>query len=184
MDHLLLCSKYPGNSAAELTHVVSEPIFNIARLVEATLHQCVDSPAAGRARKGGKKCVPLGLNLNVGRQAGYVDKVLGVSDRLFVERSNPHGQRVDESIELRIRQSTIDVAIKLGEIASNIVCAEQHFQRPSAAYQPGESGHRSAAWNQAGTNFKLRQNRLFATRKAHIACERKLASDAGRAPAD
>src|ERR1700738_938681 len=50
MDRLLLCSlqtssceapnySFDGPSAAELTHVVSQPIFNVTRLVEATLHQ-------------------------------------------------------------------------------------------------------------------------------------------------
>src|SRR4249920_562681 len=148
MDRLLLCSlqtssceapnySFDGTSAAELTHVVSQPIFNVTRLVEATLHQCLDSSSAGGAPKGGKKCAPLGPNLRVGRQAGDVDQVLCVGDRLFVERSYAHRERVDKSIELRIRQSTVDVAIKLGEIASNIVCGEQHFQRPSSAYEPG-----------------------------------------------
>jgi hypothetical protein len=36
--------------------------------------------------------------------------------------------------------------------------------------------------NEAGTNFPLRQDGGFATRKAHIIRKRKFASDAGRAP--
>ena len=58
------------------------------------------------------------------------------------------------------------------------------FQRASSANEARQSGHRSAAWDQASTNFPLRQDRLFATRKTHVACECKLASDAGRAAAD
>src|SRR5258706_600515 len=117
-------------------------------------------------------------------EARNVDKVFRFSDGLFVERSDTHRQRVDKSIEFGVRQSTIDVAIQLGEIASNIVRAEQHFQRPSSAYKARQSGHRAAPWNHAGTNFPLRQDGRFATRKAHIARKRKFASDAGRTPAD
>ena len=35
-----------GTSAAELAHVVSDPVFNVARLVEATPQQFVDSRLA------------------------------------------------------------------------------------------------------------------------------------------
>ena len=107
-----------------------------------------------------------------------------VRDGLFVERCNPHCKRVDESIELRVRQSTIDVTIKFSQIASNIVCPKQHFQRTSSAYKARQSRHRSAARDQAAANFPLRQDRLFATRKAEIARQRKLASHPRRAPAD
>jgi hypothetical protein len=37
-----------GTSAAELAHVVSGPVFNVVRLVEATPHQFVDSRLARR----------------------------------------------------------------------------------------------------------------------------------------
>src|SRR5438309_3932501 len=121
--------------AAEPTHVVSQSIFNVAWLVEATLQQLIDSRLAGGALNRGKTCVPLGGNFCVGREARNIDKVFRFRNGLFVERSNAHRQRVDKSVEFGVRQSTIDVAIKLGEIATNIVCAEQHFQRPSSAYK-------------------------------------------------
>src|SRR6476619_5703260 len=113
--------------AAEPPQVVSQPIFNVAWLVEATLHQFIDSRLGSGALNRGKTCVPLGGNFCVGWEARNIDKVFRFSDGLFVERSNAHRQRVDKSIEFGVRQSTIDVAIKLGELASNIVCAEQYF---------------------------------------------------------
>src|SRR5260221_13516407 len=121
--------------AAELTHVVSEPIFNVAWLVEATLHQFFDSRLGSGALKGGETCVPLGGNFCVWRQARNIDEAFRFGEGLFVERSNTRRQRVDKSIEFGVRQSTIDIAIKLGEIASNIVRAEQHFQRPASAHK-------------------------------------------------
>src|SRR5882724_8084765 len=121
--------------AAEPADVVSQPIFNIAWPVEATLYQFIDSRLGSGALNRGKTCVPLGGNFCVGREARNIDKVFRFRDGLFVERSNAYRQRVDKSIELRVRQSAVDVAIKLGEIASNIVRAEQHFQRPSSAHK-------------------------------------------------
>src|ERR1700692_4103576 len=103
--------------------------------MEATLHQFIDSGLASGALNRGKTCVPLGGNFRVGREARNIDKAFRLRDGLFVERSNAHRQRVDKSIEFGIRQSTIDVAVKLGEIASNIVGAEQNFQRPTSAYK-------------------------------------------------
>src|SRR5882672_6937214 len=123
--------------AAELTHVVSQPIFNVAWLVEATLHQFIDSRLAGGALNRRKRCVPLGGNFCVGRQARDVDKVFRFRNGLLVESSNAYRQRVDKSIEFGVRQSTIDIAIKFGEFASNIVRAKQDFQRPPSADEPG-----------------------------------------------
>ena len=121
----------------KLAHVESEPGFDIARLMEAESHQRLQPDLARRTAECGEERAPFRCNFRVWRQARDIDKTLGVGDGLLVERSDPHRQRVDKSIEFGVRQSTIDVAIKLGEIASNIVCAEQHFQRASPANEPG-----------------------------------------------
>src|SRR6266436_3704040 len=76
--------------AAELTHVVSEPIFNVAWLVEATLHQFFDSRLGSGALNRGKTRVPLGGNFCVGREARNVGKVFRFSDGLLIERCNAH----------------------------------------------------------------------------------------------
>jgi hypothetical protein len=52
---------------------------------------------------------------------------------LIVERGNPHRKRVDKSIKLGVRQRTIDVTIKLGEIDWYVVCPKQHLQGRSPA---------------------------------------------------
>ena len=129
-------------------------------------------------------CVPFGRYFSVGGQACNIDEILRLKDCLFVERGHTHGQRLDKIIEFGVRQSAVDVAIALGQIARNVVGAKQHFQGPASPDKARQSGHRSAARHQAGTNFKMRQDGVFATGEAHIACERELASNAGRAPAD
>src|SRR5262249_56299471 len=103
---------------------------------------------------------------------------------LSIKRSTPYRERINEFIKFGVGQCTIDVAIKLGQITANIVRAQEHFQCASSAHQPRQSSHWSAAWNNAGANFPLRKDSLFATRKAHVACKCKLTSDAGCAAAD
>src|ERR1700694_2685216 len=58
--------RFDGTSAPELTHVVSPPTFDVARLMQATLQQCVDSSLARGALNRGNTCVPLGRNFCVG----------------------------------------------------------------------------------------------------------------------
>src|SRR6266849_9945255 len=152
--------------------------------MEAALHQRLDSELAGGAAQRGDKSVPFKRDFRSGRQACYVDQALRVSDRLLVERCDPSRQRIDKCIEFRVRQGSIDVTVTLGEVAVNIVCAEQHFERTASADQSGQPSHRSAARHQGGTNLPLRQNGLLAARKTHVAGQRKLASDPGRTAAD
>src|SRR6266446_5015231 len=152
--------------------------------MEAALHQRLDSELAGGAAQRGDKSVPFKRDFRIGRQACYVDQALRVSDRLLVERCDPSRQRIDKCIEFRVRQGSIDVTVTLGEVAVNIVCAEQHFECTASADQAGQPSHRSAARHQGGTNLPLRQNGLLAARKTHVAGQRKLASDSGRTTAD
>src|SRR6266404_298777 len=164
--------------------MISEPIFDIAGMMEAALHQRLDSELAGGAAQRGEESVPFERDFRVGRQACYVNQTLGVSDRPFVERCDPSCQRIDKRIEFGVRQGSIDVTITLGEFAANIVSTEQHFERTPSADQARQPSHRSAARHQAGTNFPLRQNGFLAARKTHVAGQRKLASDPGRTAAD
>ena len=52
------------------------------------------------------------------------------------------------------------------------------------AHLPWQACHRPAAGDQADAYFPLRQQRFFATRKAHVAGQGKLTSVPGGAPAD
>src|SRR3954447_2693701 len=141
--------------AAKLADVVSEPIFDIAESMETAFHKRLDSELAGGAAQRGDESVPFKRDFRVGRQACHVDQTLGVSDCLLVERCDPHCQRIDKRIELRVRQGSIDVAVTLREVAANVVCTEQHFQRTASADQAGQPSHGSAARHQGGANFPL-----------------------------
>src|SRR5271169_6868016 len=69
--------------ARDLSQVVSEPIFDIPRLVESARHQRFDSILGGGSPKRSDARIPTGAELDVRRQAG-IDEALGVADRPFV----------------------------------------------------------------------------------------------------
>jgi len=62
-----------------LSQVVSEPIFDIPRLVEAALDQRFDSVLCGRSPKRSNARIPPGAELDIRRQAG-VEEALGLGD--------------------------------------------------------------------------------------------------------
>lgn len=58
--------------AHDLAQVISEPIFDVAGLVEAALHQCFDPVLRGRSSDCSHARVPSGTELDLRRQAGIV----------------------------------------------------------------------------------------------------------------
>ena len=83
-----------------------------------------------------------------------------------------------------IGERPIDVAVPLGEFATDVICSEQNFERAATADEPRQPRHGTAARHQTGADFPLRQDRLFPAGEAHIAGEGQLAADPGRPPAN
>src|ERR1700730_5109436 len=105
----------------------AEPIFDVAGAMEATLHQRLDPLLTGRTSERGEERIPFRLDFRIGWQTRNVDKTLGLCDRLLVERRDAHGEGIDKGIELRVRKRAIDVAVTFGEIAMDVLGAEQYF---------------------------------------------------------
>jgi len=80
-----------------LAQIVSEPIFDIPRLVEAARHQRLDPLLGGRSPERSDARSPPSTELDVRRQTG-VDEALGLSDRPFVELGDPGRERFNERI--------------------------------------------------------------------------------------
>ena len=102
--------------ARDLAQVVSEAIFDIARLVEATRHERLDPVLGGGSPERSDARIPTRAQLDVRRQAG-VDEALGVGDRPFVEPGDPGRERIDERLQFGVGQRAIDVAVGLGPTA-------------------------------------------------------------------
>src|SRR5260370_36775313 len=65
-------------SAADLTDVEAETVFDIAGPMEAAFHQRLDPFLAGRTVQGGEECFPFGSNIRIRWKACEVDQTLGV----------------------------------------------------------------------------------------------------------
>src|SRR5271155_2164446 len=83
--------------ACDLAQVVSQPIFDISRLVEAARHQRLDPLLGGRSPERSDARIPPGAELDVRRQAG-VDEALGLGDRPFVELGDAGRERLYKRI--------------------------------------------------------------------------------------
>ena len=92
--------------ARDLAQVVSEPIFDIARLVEATRDQRLDPLLGCGSPERSDACIPPGAKFDVRRQAG-VDEALGLSDRPFVELGDPGRERFNERIQLGVGRARL-----------------------------------------------------------------------------
>ena len=89
-----------------MAQVVSEAIFDVARLVEAARHQRFD-PLLGRgSTERSDARVPPGTEFDVRRQAG-VDEALGVGDGPLVEPGDPGRERLYVRVEFGIGQGAI-----------------------------------------------------------------------------
>jgi len=83
--------------ARDLAQVVSEPIFDIARLMEATRHQRFDPLLSRGSPERTDARIPSGTKLDVRRQA-RVDEALGVGDGPLVKLGDPGRKRLDERV--------------------------------------------------------------------------------------
>ena len=90
-------NRVAADLACELAQVVSEPIFDISRFVEAARHQRFDPLLGGGSADRSHARIPPGGELDVRRQAG-VDEALGVCDRPFVEPGDPGRERLYEPV--------------------------------------------------------------------------------------
>src|SRR5689334_5593905 len=86
--------------AAQLSQVEPESMLQVSRLFETLLQEGLDSFLRRWSFDGGHARVPARSDLDVGRQASFVDQPLGVCDRPLVKRGDPGCERVDEFVQL------------------------------------------------------------------------------------
>src|SRR5256885_11851059 len=87
---------------AQLSHVESESVLCVSRLLEPLIQQRFDSFLRRWSLDGGHAGVPAGSDFDVGRQAGFIHEALGIGDRPLVKRGDPGCKGVDRSEERRV----------------------------------------------------------------------------------
>src|SRR5712691_3721560 len=171
-------------SAAMLSDEISQAIFCIAGFAKASPNQVLDPLLCGWSCHRSKARVPPGFDFDIRRQTSDVDKAPGIRDCPFVEGGDSGGKRIDKSVEVSIRQRPIHIAIELGQVAWDVVCAQNHFQSAPSSHETRQLRHWATTRHKTGPNFKLRQNGFFAAGKTHVAGQGKLTSHTRRPPAN
>src|SRR6266567_3719791 len=171
-------------SATMLADEFSQVILCIAGFAKASPNQLLDPLLCGWSCHRSNARVPPGFDLDIWRQTSDVDEAPGIHDCPFVEGGDSGGKRIDKSVKVSIRQRPIHVAIELGQVACDVVCAQNHFQGAPSSHETRQLRHRATAGHQTGANFKLRQDGFFSTGKAHVAGKGKLTSHTSRPPAN
>src|SRR6202521_5743969 len=171
-------------SAAMLSDEISQAIFCIAGFAKASPNQLLDPLLCGWSCHRSNARVPPGFDFDIRRQTRDVDEAPSIHDCPFVERGDSGGKRIDKSVKVSIRQRPIHVAVELGQVSWDVVCAQNHFQGAPSSHETRQLRHRATARHQTGANFKLRQDGFFATGKTHVAGKGKLTSHTSRPPAN
>src|SRR5882724_2634128 len=171
-------------SAPMRPHKVSQTIFCVAGFAKAAPNQLLDPLLCGWSCHRSNARVPAGFDFDIRRQASDVDKAPDIHDCSFVEGGDSGGKRIDKSVKVSIRQRPIHVAIELGQVPWDVVCAQNYFQGAPSSHKTRQLRHGATARHQTGANFKLRQDCFFSTGKAHVTGKGKLTSHTSRPPAN
>src|SRR2546423_14958855 len=104
--------------------------------------------------------------------------------RMTVERKPEPDEWVDEVVELRFRDGSVDPAVVLRGVRVEVVPAEHYLDRPRPPDQQRKALGRAAARNQAEPNLRLAEDGPFPAREPDVAAECELATASARPTTD
>src|SRR5713226_10443711 len=113
-----------------------------------------------------------------GWQRDFVNETLPCGDGAPVEGGDSARERINETIQLRVRKCPVDVSVSFRSIAVKVVRTENDFECTATANQQWKGFRAAAARMHSHPDFGLTQDRILARREAHIAGEDKLAAHA------
>ena len=99
----------------------------------------------------------------------------------MVEARESCGDRLDLVVELVVGDQPVDVPVLLRARSVEIVGDEEDLERPAAADQAGEPGHRTAPRDHAGPDLELAEQRVLARGEPQVTGQHELASGAAGA---
>src|SRR2546427_5655882 len=108
--------------------------------------------------------------IGVGQEC-LIEPLLGGRQRVTVERKHAPDESVDEVVELRFRDRSVDPAVLLRGLPVEVVPAEDYLDRPRPPDQQRKALGRAATRNQAERNLRLAEDGPFPARAPHAAPE-------------
>ena len=111
---------------------VPEVEFDGAPLAVACLESLAVQRRKGRALRGPPERIYLRSQRLVSRKCRGIDEPLDVGEREQIEPGHPLGEGIDQFDELLVGDRTVDVAIPLGELALEVLAADEGLECPGA----------------------------------------------------
>src|SRR6202035_4847413 len=118
----------------------------------------------------------LGPHRAVGGWRRCIDEALDIGQRERVEAGNPLSEGVDDLGELRVGYGAIDKAVALGEVAGEVLAAEEVLERPAAADDARQPGRGAAAGHGGDPDFELSQHGPLTAGEPDVGGEGELAA--------
>src|ERR1700689_5385182 len=107
-----------------------------------------------------------------------VEKTLNRRESLLIERGNSQGERFDVGVKFAVFYRAIDHSVSFGHGGIEIIGAEDNLDRPGSSNEPRQPFNGSATWDKTHAELRLPEDGSLRARKAEIAGQNKLVSDA------
>src|SRR5882762_9840645 len=148
----------------------------------------LEGPAVQRRKGRPLRGLPEGVYLRcqrlVGRKCRGVDEPLDVGEREQIEPGHPLGEGIDEVNELLVGDRAVDVAISLGELAVEVLAADENLERPGATDKARQPVQRTPTRGGADPDLELPEDRPLSAGEADVGGEGKLAARTAGATSD
>src|SRR5882762_9037609 len=138
----------------------------------------------GRALRGLPEGVYLCSQRRVGWKCRGVDEPLDVGEREQIEPGHPLGEGIDEVDELLVGDRAVDVAVSLGELAVEVLAADEDLECPGATDKARQPVQGTPTRCGADPDLELPEDRPLSAGEADVGGEGKLAARSARATSD
>src|SRR6267142_48519 len=138
----------------------------------------------GRALRGLPEGVYLRSQRRVGWKCGGVDEPLDVGEREQIEPGHPLGEGIDEVDELLVGDRAVDVAVSLGELAVEVLAADEDLECPGATDKARQAVQRAPTRGGADPDLELPEDGALPAGEADVGGECKLAARTAGATSD
>src|SRR5258707_6527769 len=135
----------------------------------------------GRPLRGLPEGVYLRSQRLVGRKCRGVDEPLDVGEREQIEARHPLGEGIDEVDELLVGDCAVDVAVSLGELAVEVLAADEDLESPSATDEARQPVQSTPTRRGADTDLQLPEERPLSSCAADVVGKRVIAARTSRA---
>src|SRR6267378_215282 len=120
----------------------------------------------------------------VRRKCRGVDEPLDVGEREQIEPGHPLGKGIDKVDELLVGDRTVDVAVSLGELAVEVLAADEDLECPGASDEARQPVQRTPTGGGADPDLELPEDGPLSTGEADVGGKCELTARTAGATSD